>query len=336
MSAEDAPTGVSSIQDRLAWHVGASLQGETGLPFVIEAMQAIAKAGSGVVADEGVVWKPGRAEETPLWLELTETTGLESEFLAMTWWTVRPVFANRDDALAFLGALNRVLPEAIPVRWGDVVPPQFCLEDGGLEGLAHFIERFNDRSVLGVTRAPISEFQIAKVFWPPDIQRSDDPPSAWSLKIEVAGSALAPPAGARRLPDAFRELTRAIHPFYAEARLERGVTWDSHGERGRAEVPPLEPLRWVGFPRVAPLAMVVGPPYTAHWYQKSGAALDDMVIYSSQSWPDPPAGGVPVAADDLLQEFDLRRVFERLPPAERLRKAVPMKVPDTWPFQGAT
>lgn len=332
MSAEDAPTGVSAVQSSLSWHVGASLQGETGLPFVIEAMEAIAKAGSGAVADEGVVWKPGRAEESLLVLELTETTGLESEFLAMTWWTVRPVFANRDDALGFLETLNRVLPEAIPVRWGGE-PPAFRLEDEGLEGLARFIEHSSDSDVLGTTRSPISEFQISKVFWPPDIQRSDDPPSARSLKIEVGGSVLADPAGARRLSDAFRELSRATRPFYAEARLERGVTWGSHGERGRAEVPPLEPMRWVGFPRVAPMAMVVGPPYTAHWHDQGGAALHDMVIYSSQSWPDPPPGGVPVAAEDLLQEFDLRRVFERLPPSERLRKAVPMSVPPTWPFQ---
>lgn len=92
-------------------------------------------------------------------------------------------------------------------------------------------------------------------------------------------------------------------------------------------VPPINDRRWCGFPHVPPMAMVVGPPYTAEW-PHPGEALGDLIIYSSQSWPQPPAASVPVAPEPLRQEFDPRE--KRTPTS--LSGEHPAVPPPAWPF----
>ena len=78
-----------------------------------------------------------------------------------------------------------------------------------------------------------------------------------------------------------------------------------------------------------PMAMVVGPPYLGFWQDDGGAPLDQLVLYSSDSWPDPAPGGVPVAAEDLLQEFDPYSVIT----ADSARGEYPTRPPAIWPFE---
>jgi hypothetical protein len=77
------------------------------------------------------------------------------------------------------------------------------------------------------------------------------------------------------------------------------------------------------------MAMVVGPPYTAHWHDTGGTRLDDMIVYSSDNWPGPPPGGVPVASADLLQEFD--PWWKQT--GTSLDRHWPIDPPATWPFE---
>jgi hypothetical protein len=54
-----------------------------------------------------------------------------------------------------------------------------------------------------------------------------------------------------------------------------------------------------------------------------------MIFYTSDAWPDPPLGGVPIAAEKLLQEFDPRAVTT---PTSSWGE-YPEATPPIWPFQ---
>jgi hypothetical protein len=358
MSWEDAPPEAVALQAGIAWHVEVSLEGsDAGLRKVTRAVQAVAKAGAGVVADEDNVWRPGSRRRTR-WSAPSEPMSNESEFLKMIWWTAESTLASPEGTQALVETLNRVIPEAIPVRWGDFEPLPLSLETEGLDGLARFIERHQDGLVHTKVRAPFYEFLIADVYGPrkreePGLRlspagtwevkpRAATPTMGRSLTIEVAGSILKQPGWGRQLSVAFRRLSLVVRPFYAEARIETDVPW-GYGQvhldgspvkgspryRSRTHVPPVHSMNWWGFPRVAPLAMVVGPPYTAHWHHPGGIGLEDLIVYSSESWPDPAPGGVPVASEDLLQGFDPRRVDPR---HKDKTSPIPTRTPATWPF----
>ena len=359
MSWEDAPPEAVAIQAGIAWHVEVSLEGsDAGLRKVERAVRSIARAGGGVVADEDNVWRPGSRRRTR-WSAPTQPMSSESEFLKIIWWTVEPTLTTLEGGQRLVETLQWVLPEAIPTRWGDFEPLPLSLESEGLDGLARYIEHRHNELVQTKVRAPFSEFLIVGVYgpreprWEPAVRpgpsgswevrrRAPTPTIARSLRIEVASSVLDQAGWGRQLSAAFRQVSRVVRPFYAEARFELDVPW-GHSEvnrdgspvegspryRSRTHVPPLDSMHWWGFPRVAPLAMAVGSPYITHWDRDGGQRIDDMIIFSSESWPDPPDGGVPIAREELLQEFDRRRVN---PGAMKEVSPIPTHAPAIWPF----
>ena len=127
---------------------------------------------------------------------------------------------------------------------------------------------------------------------------------------------------------AFREISRLLRPFYAEARVEQITEWNQD-EPVINGVPPINDWYWNGFPRVAPMAMVIGRPYTNHWRDGGGSFDHGMIFYTSDAWPNPPLGGAPIAAEELLQEFDPRAVTTPTGSWGEYPKATP----PIWPFQ---
>lgn len=122
MGWDDAPPEASDLQAGIASHVEVALEGsEKGLNKVLRAVRAIATAGHGVIADESTIWRPGsrrrsRSPRPPLPLSS------EKNLLRMIWWTMDDSTSTRKGARALIETLQRVLPEAIPVRWGDFEP----------------------------------------------------------------------------------------------------------------------------------------------------------------------------------------------------------------------
>jgi hypothetical protein len=145
MSWEDAPPGATALQAGIAWHVAVSLEGsEAGLREVMRAVNAIARSGAGVIADEGDVWKPGQRRRDARWSSAVERPSAETELLRMIWWTIGVNPFSDKGAQSLVAILQRVLPEAIPVRWGQLEPYSHNLEAEGMRGLADFIANRSD------------------------------------------------------------------------------------------------------------------------------------------------------------------------------------------------
>jgi len=329
MSWEDAPPEAVALQAGIAWHVEAGLDGsEVGLAKTLRALRAIAKAGHGVIADDDEVWRPGRSRRTR-WSFPVSPLSSEAGRFTMGWWTIDPAITTEAGAAALVETLGRVLPEAMPARWGDIEPYPLSFETEGPEGLARFIASQVDdlgryRFFGAKLRPPFSEFSI--VNGGPPLGRFRPVPGLRNLQIEAGASVLRQPGWGRQLAAAFSALLRVARPFYAEARLDPNATWD-HGW-SIEQMSPLNPYHWWGFPHAVPMAMVIGPPYTGHWHDGGGTRLDDMIAYSSDNWPVPPPGGVPVASADLLQEFD--PWWKET--SSTLERHWPMTPPPIWPF----
>jgi len=335
MSWEDAPPEAVALLAGISWHVEISLEegSAAGLNKVMRAVRTVAKAGRGVIADETTVWRPGSTRRTR-WSIPVSPLKSEAERLTMIWWTLDPSVYTPAGATAFVQTLDQVLSEAVPVRWGDFEPLPFSLERDGLTGLAEYIVRAVNQLVLTKVRPPFSELVIHRASF---LQLGRGPVVPVALRIEVGGSILNQLGWGRELAVAFEEISRLLRPFYAEARLVPNREWV---ERPGGEVdwtasrdsdvgpPPVSDWDWNGFPRVAPMAMVIGPPYTAYWDVGGGTLLDGLIFYSGESWPQPPPGGVPVAAEGLLQEFDPYSVWTD----RSLSGAHPQRPPSIWPF----
>ncbi len=335
MSWEDAPPEAVALLAGISWHVEVSLEGssEAGLKKVMRAVRAVATAGRGVVADEDNVWRAGSARRTR-WSIPVSPLKSETETLTLIWLTLDRSIYTPDGATAFVETLNRILPEAVPVRWGDFEPLPLSLERDGLAGLAEYIVHAQDQLVLTKVRPPFSDLVIHRAGFLRLGPGQDNPVA---LRVQMGGSILNQLGWGRQLAVAFGDISGLLHPFYAEARLwpnrgfvenpRGGIDWKASRESAVGP-PPVSDWRWNGFPRVAPMAMVVGPPYTAHWHLAGGARLDDLILYSGESWPDPPPGGVPVAAADLLQEYDPYSVWTD----STLSGSHPGRQPTIWPF----
>ena len=136
MTSEDAPPQAVALLPGIAWHVEVSLDGsKAGLQTVMRAVRAVATAGHGVIADDRHVWRPGSSRRTR-WSMPPSPLESETEWLTMIWWTLDSSLTTLTGATAFVHAVQRVLPEALPVRWGDFEPFSFNLEHEGLDGLA--------------------------------------------------------------------------------------------------------------------------------------------------------------------------------------------------------
>ncbi len=321
MSREDAPPGVRKLQPDIAWHISAGVEGSNGgtKPFD-RAVRTLARAGHGVMADGAHAWSvTGRR------LLRGMPMSSETEYLKMMWWTADPRTRTEAGARALLGALERFVPQAIPRRWGHFEPPNKSVEQDGLDDLAREIAGLT-APALGITvfvtavQPPFSAFDVRLVGCLGERQPWEY--GVRSLTIEVGASVLAQPGWGRQLSRGFRAVSMEMRPFYAEARIERRVKWDPHrGGRLGSQPPPLAEQNWFGFPRIAPLAMVVGPPYTPYWVGQGGVRDGEFIFYLGEVWPEPPVGGIPVAAEPLLQEHDIS--IGRRPPNE---------VPAVWPF----
>jgi len=316
MSWEDAPPEAAALQAGIAWHVEAGLDGsETGLPKVLRALRAIAKAGHGVIADDSDVWRPGSSQRTR-WSFPTSPLASETAMVRMAWWMVDPAITTEDGASAFVETLSRVLPEAMPARWGDFEPLSHTFDGEGPEALARFISSHRDEVITKV-RPPFGSLTFTKCG---PLVRTPSVEGMRSLTVECGASVLDQPGWRRQLPVAFTALSRVLRPFYGEARLV---------QQDVAHLPPTDAHYWWGFPRIAPLAMVIGAPYVEHWTTPGGHHVDDLIFYGADTWPELPRDDVPVADEGLLQEFDpYWASTERL--GRHIR--VPEKHPPTWPF----
>jgi len=205
--------------------------------------------------------------------------------------------------------LHAWLPEAVPTRWDQIEPPSHLLSDEGLDGLSDYLYRHG--LDVNVVRTDPPFLGLTLRGGGPPSERNNPNFQFSFLELAVDGRLLEQPGWPRQLAQAFEELSVAIRPFYAEARLRPGGRWDRYGGAAAEILHPIGGARWRGFPHVPPFAMVVGPPYLELWrgYSASGPERDGLALFSSDHWPEAPPGGLPALPEGFFQEFDTRFAY---------------------------
>jgi hypothetical protein len=311
---EDVPAEVDRSLPGLAFLTEIHLEPfdapEAARKFAAKVAGAIAKAAHGAVVDEQAV-----TVDLPRGVKRFRTEpGASVDLLAMSWWWTGNALATAEGLGRFVALLERYVPEALPRRYGLYEPPEFKLEE---EGIAHLVEFLHEAG---------SEFVILYPTLPAlglSLNLQDEAGhgpygfAAHHLQVDFDRSALEQPGWEAALKRFWKAASRLLGPFYGDVRTLGG--YERRGSRlwvpVDAEPHPVDGPFWAGVPRGPVHALVVGPPYLAHWPGARGGSSDASRSVSAESW---------TGEADALEQLD------GVP--EALADPRSAGLPPVWPF----
>ena len=282
----------------------------------------VAKTTHGVVADQqdGTI-------RTPSGVERFVAPQKEETFsvLRMSWWFLSGSLLTDSGRDRFLALLERLLPEAMPKRYGDYEPPQHVYAKTGRDHLLRFLGEPHQGFVWYPHRPAVG----LHLGLPDRVGASRRGFRSNLLEIEVEAAALSQPGWASNLRLVWRETSRLIRPFFGEVRTFGGRIRKGAAVFVKAEISSGGPESdillnrswwWRGIPNRLGQAAVLGEPYQGLWPAfVSRATLEDGLAFASTpdwSKPDLLTDKVPESLATRPAELDLRR----------------QQYPKDWPF----
>lgn len=278
----------------------------------------------------GVVFDPQAGSAgTPPGVKRLPGRGRAEVFAALefNWWFLDGPLLADGGVSRLVGALESLLPEALPKRYGEYEPPQFRYD---AEGRAHFEDFLAEN--MGTILVWYPSRPVAGIWIdarPGDgLTRWGFTPSTFSITVEA--SVLEMPGWEVALRRLWREVSLLIRPFYGDVRTLRGYlrAGATYSVTAETEQHPVDGPRWNGVPRTLGHAAVLGPPYQDAWpeFQRHADSVDGLWFGSTPAWADPTdfvetCGSVP---DGVAQPIDRRRSQER----------DWRPYPDVWPLPG--
>jgi hypothetical protein len=341
----DVPDDAAALVPGIAWLVEIGMEGHStrGDGELMKLARQLARAGHGVIDD-------GESVKTPTGVRRYHEPARSAlvDELTLGWWAQGGPLVSKEGLNSLLAALVRVLPEAVPQRWGLFEPPDHSLAEEGTVGLVEFIDS---------NRVQVTDFpglrppgRYLTLYTNPrcGTDPRDSSFDVTHLKVDLDAQLLDQPGWGRQLAFAFEELSKAIEPFYGEARILRGVSSlgphaFSYGGPGRhdmlaAPVYPMQTNSWWGLPVSPPFAAVLGRPYSAYWPDFGSHRDGDLLLAHTEPWPPDPASLPWAVPNGLQQEFDCHWARGESPPhapagSDRYTFSCPTVRPDIWPFQ---
>jgi hypothetical protein len=206
----------------------------------------------------------------------------------------------------FINLLDRMLPEALPKRYGLYEPPQNVLSETGIEHFLSFLQEHLDQVVVWYPHRPVTNVSIYCT-------------SRWGatrhgfrtnyVRVGVEARALEQPGWNTALNDFWIAASQTIRPFYGDARtlkgfIRRGATYGSDME---TDFHPVKGPWWSGIPNAFGHAVVLGDPYLALWprFKDVAQVTNDLAFISTDDWTTQEeasrmVGGIP---DSLAQRW---------------------------------
>ena len=256
-----------------------------------------------------------------------------TDVLCLGWWANGGPLLSRSGVRAMVERLAEVFPEAVPSRWDVDETYRYRLGDEGLEGLVDFVDAHRSEVLLRA-KAPARRIDL---YADPPSQR-DGEFRATCLQVELDISALDRKGASQRLPDAFEALGALIDPFYAEARIIRGIPKHEGSPLFDPEVElyPFKWNAWWGLPVRAPFAAMLGRPYRQLWPDFGATQSAGLTVENPRPWHrglEPLSWSAPT---ELCQVFDPYWAELAPPPWDRSQRGSqltnPTIRPPLWPF----
>jgi hypothetical protein len=220
---EDVPEEISKLLPGIEWLTNLNLEGKS----TAEAMRLsqatatdIARSSHGVVLDpqEASVHLPSGVKR--LLLPRSKDT---FEVISMRWWFLDSPLLGREGRESFVNLLERMLPEALPRRYGLYEPPQHVY---ATTGKTHFLEFLNanlhDMMVLYPQR-PVTSVYVS---FPNPLGAYKIGFRSNLLQIDVEKDALYQPGWANNLKLFWQQASAQIRPLYGDVRILEGYLLD--------------------------------------------------------------------------------------------------------------
>ena len=324
---EDVPEPVSLTLPGVAWLTELNLAPfDAAAParrFLDRAALAIAKAAHGVVVDPQT-----DTLTTPKGVKRWVSPGADeaATVLNLSWWFAEGPLADGTGFGELVDVLGRVLPDALPRRYGLYEPPQHVYATTGRDHFLDFLATHaRGIGTVWYARAPIANLNLGL---PDRIGGSPKGFRSGHLEIEVDKEALRQPGWPLALSEAWRRIGQVVRPFYGDVRTlggyrrSRGRYWGGFATQQH----PVCSWWWEGIPLGPAHAVVVGEPYLSLWpaFAKVAEREHGLAHVSTGDW--------------LTDEDALRHVgappagIAQVTPEHRALRSPPT-YPPVWPFE---
>lgn len=204
--------------------------------------------------------------------------------LELGWWFNESPVLRDNGFHQLVSTMERLLPEALPKRYGSYEPPQYRYADQGKDHFIEFLSK-EDLGVVWYPHYPVLSVHIGVYhgYGPSRLgYRAND------ITVTVHASALSQPGWQLALERFWYGMSNLIRPFYGEIRLMTGYIL----KKGRiyhdakTDSHPIKNGWWNGIPRPMGQAVVVGEPYSTLWprFVERSEQRDGLHFISVDNW----------------------------------------------------
>jgi hypothetical protein len=205
--------------------------------------------------------------------------------LELSWWFTKGPLLTNSGLHEFIELLERMLPEAMPKRYGSCEPPRYLYAETGREHFLGFLREHLDDNIVWYPHQPVAGVYIhstAKWGATPQGFRAN------YVVIGVETKVLEQPGWSAGLDRFWRVASQRIRPFYGDSRtlnglVRMGATYASDIE---TEFHPVNGSWWKGIPRTLGHATVLGEPYLDLWpsFVEAAQIVDGLAFLSTGDW----------------------------------------------------
>jgi hypothetical protein len=225
--------------------------------------------------------------------------------LTLSWWFTDGPLLTNVGLVKFVDMLERMLPEAMPRRYGLTEPPQHLYSETGKEHLLTFLREYLDDIVVWYPHRPVVGVSI---FGSHKWGMTQQGFRANYVTVKVEAKALEQPGWCAALDRLWRVASQNIRPFYGDIRTLNGFVrmGGTYGSDMNSDFHPVKGPWWSGIPRACGHAAVLGEPYRDLWpsFVKAAQIEDGLAFLSTDDWTKDNelsdlVGGVPDAIAQL-------------------------------------
>jgi len=221
--------------------------------------------------------------------------------LAMSWWFGEGPLLKSTKVDEFIGLLEKMLPKALPRRYGLFEPPQYIYSETGRRHFLGFLQEHLDDVIVWYPHRPVVNVSLhCSAKWGVDRLGF----RVNYVEVEIESAVLEQPGWKTAIGRFWRAASKAIQPFYGDIRTLKGFVrmGASFGGDIQTDFHPVKGPWWTGIPRVLGHAAVLGPPYLSLWpkFVETAQVEDGIAFLSTTDWASHEeasnlVGGVPDA-----------------------------------------
>lgn len=285
---EDLPDGVVGLLPGIAYLAELNLE-PLGAPQSAHELLAgvskrLASAAHGLVLDPQT-----GAVITPRGVRRYRPHPRDKRFSALTlswWFTQGPLLADAG-LREFVSLLERMLPEALPRRYGLFEPPQHLYSETGREHFLGFLQEHLGDTFVWYPHRPVVG---VSVFCSPSWGAMPQGFRANFVCVRIEAAVLEQPGWHTALDRFWRAASRVIRPFYGDVTTLKGYLrmGGTYGSDMHTDFHPVKGPWWIGIPRRLGHAAVLGEPYLSLWpgFVEAAQVSGDLAFLSTADWSD--------------------------------------------------